>query len=183
MQRGLIMRRRPYLFGSRVLAGILASLFGAVMLGLPAASPSATPVAISADETAATLTALKPPKRTRPVIAVIGANAGTETTDYLIPFGVLKRADIGEVVALSTQSGAITMMPALKIMPDSTIAEFDARLPEGADYVIVPAMHHDNDPAVLKWIKAQAAGGAIIIGICSGARILMAAMQRLIGMT
>jgi hypothetical protein len=28
---------------------------------------------------------LQPPKRQRPVIAIVGANAGSETTDYLMP--------------------------------------------------------------------------------------------------
>ena len=119
------------------------------------------------------LAALKPPKRPgRPVIAVIGLNEGTETTDYLVPFGVLKRADVADVLALSTRSGPITLMPALNIMPDATVAEFEHEYPEGADYVIVPAMFPADDPETTGWISAQAAKGAIIVGICTGARVL-----------
>ena len=33
--------------------------------------------------------ALKPPKRQRPLIAIIGINDATETTDYLMPYGIL----------------------------------------------------------------------------------------------
>ena len=36
--------------------------------------------------------------RTRPVIAVIGENLGTETTDYIIPYGVLTQSGAAEVV-------------------------------------------------------------------------------------
>ena len=36
--------------------------------------------------------ALKPPKRQRPVIAVIGINDATEITDYVLPTGILRRA-------------------------------------------------------------------------------------------
>jgi hypothetical protein len=34
---------------------------------------------------------LKPPKRQRPVSAIVGANEGSETTDYLMPYGILNR--------------------------------------------------------------------------------------------
>ena len=47
---------------------------------------------------AATLTALKPPKRERPLIAIFGINDATEVTDYLMPYGILRRADVADVV-------------------------------------------------------------------------------------
>ena len=43
---------------------------------------------------------------------------------------------------------------------------------DGADYVIVPAMSRDDDPAALQWIKSQAAKGAIIVGVCAGAKVV-----------
>lgn len=166
------MPKRSYLLGLLALVTAASGVGAAAVLALPTSAAVAAQPEIIAKESAATLAALKPPKRTRPLIAVVGANEGTETTDYLIPYGVLKRADVGDVIALATKSGPISMMPALKIIPDATVAEFDVQHPEGADYVIVPAMHHDDDAASIAWIKAQAAKGAIIIGICSGARIL-----------
>jgi hypothetical protein len=48
-----------------------------------------TPPAIAQDERDATIAALKPPKRQRPLIAIIGINNATETTDYLMPYGIL----------------------------------------------------------------------------------------------
>ena len=38
---------------------------------------------IAPDEADATIAALKPPKRERPLIAIIGINDATEATDYL----------------------------------------------------------------------------------------------------
>ena len=32
----------------------------------------------------------------RPVIAIIGINDATETTDYIMPTGILRRADVAE---------------------------------------------------------------------------------------
>src|SRR5690606_14082091 len=76
----------------------------------------------------------------RPVIAVVGLNQATETTDYLLTAGVLRRADVADVVLLATNRGPVQLYPALKVEADQSLSEFDALHPEGADYVIVPAM-------------------------------------------
>ena len=110
--------------------------------------------------------------RARPVIAVIGENGGTELTDYAIPYGILRRADVGEVVALATKPGPMTMRPALRLQPQATIAAFDARYPDGADYLIVPAVVHRDDPVLLGWVRQQAAKGATLVSICDGALVL-----------
>ncbi len=129
-------------------------------------------VQITAQEQADTLAALKPPKRQRPLIAVLGQNDGSETTDFLVPFGVLRRSGLADVFALSVRPGPVTLVPSLTIIADMTTAEFDQRFPEGADYVIVPAMHVADDPAVLNWISAQAAGRTTVVGVCAGALVL-----------
>ncbi len=139
---------------------------------LPPAPAAATAPPIPQDEAAATLAALRPPKGPRPVIAIVGANEGTETTDYLMPYGILRRAGIAEVLALATKPGPVTLYPVFRVEPDATIADFDARHPQGADYVIVPAMGNPDDPVVLHWIRAQAQKGAIVIGVCAGAPIV-----------
>lgn len=157
--------------GLGVVVAVLA-LGAAWLLSLPAASQAAVQSAIDAKEAAATLAALKPPKRQRPLIAIVGINDGTETTDYLMPYGILRRADVADVVALATQPGPMRLHPALQIEPDATTAVFDAEHPDGADYVIVPAMMRDDDAEVLKWIKSQAAKGAMVIGICAGAKVV-----------
>src|SRR3712207_9569044 len=92
---------------------------------------------LATEEIEATLVALKPRKRERPLVAIIGINDATETTDYLMPYGILRRADVADVVALATGPGPVTLYPALKVEPEATIAAFDAQHPEGADYVIV----------------------------------------------
>ena len=64
------------------------------------------------------------------------------------------------------------LFPVLTVEPEATIADFDAQHPEGADYVVVPAMSRDDDPAALQWIRSQAAKGAVIIGVCAGAKVV-----------
>lgn len=104
----------------------------------------------------------------RAVVAVVGENGGTELTDFAIPYGVFKRAGI-ETVAVAAHDGPLRFLPALKAELDSTMAGFDQKYPDGADYVIVPALVNYKDPTVIAWIKDQARKGATVVSICDGA--------------
>lgn len=157
-------------FAGLVAAGA-AGIAGWLLTLPPSPAASAQPP-IAQAETEAMLAALKPPKRARPLVAIIGLNDATETTDYLMPYGILKRAGVADVVALSTEPGPVRLYPALRVEPQATVAEFDVQNPDGADYVIVPAMSRDDDPVVLAWLRQQAAKGATVIGICAGGKIV-----------
>ena len=164
----------------RIVLGVVALflvVFGGWIASLPPAPPAAaTPASpIPKAEAEATRAALRPPKRARPLVAIVGINDATETTDYLVPYGILRRAAVADVLALATEPGPVTLFPALKVEPDATIASFDAQHPQGADYVVVPAMSRDDDPVALRWIRSQAAKGATVIGVCAGAKIVGAA--------
>lgn len=148
--------------------------FALWILRLPAphdASPSPSPSSIQSQETRGVIGALKP-RKPGPLIAILGVNNATETTDYLMAYGILKRAAVADVVALSTDPGPINLYPALRVRADATIAEFDKRNPAGADYVIVPAMDPEDNSSALNWIRQQAAKGARIIGVCAGAKVV-----------
>lgn len=107
--------------------------------------------------------------RTRPLIAVLGYNGGTETTDYIVPYGILAGSGVADVIALSSEPGDMKLLPALRIRAQATMAEFDARHPDGADYVIVPNLNEGSDePNILQWVKAQSRRGAVIVGVCDG---------------
>ncbi|RXG92977.1 DJ-1/PfpI family protein [Bradyrhizobium zhanjiangense] len=151
---------------------LLVAIGGTWLLLLPGTPASGTAPAIPRDEAEATLAALKPPKRKRPLIAIVGINDMSETTDYLMPYGILARANVADVLTLATQPGPVTLYPALRVQPHATIAEFDAAHPDGADYVIVPAMSRDDDAVALQWIRSQAGKGAIVIGVCVGATVV-----------
>src|SRR5262245_52482832 len=81
----------------------------------------------------------------RPVVAVVAYDRGTETTDFLVPYGVLAMSDAVELHAVSTGSATVTLHPALAIELDETLDAFDAAHPGGADVVIVPAVHDPSD--------------------------------------
>lgn len=106
--------------------------------------------------------------RTKPIVAVVAENTFTELTDYVIPYGVLTESGVAQVFALATKEGPIQMFPALRVQPQATVAEFDRLFPDGADYVVVPAVHRTEDVALLAWVTAQAKKGATIVGVCDG---------------
>ncbi|ABL72428.1 ThiJ/PfpI domain protein [Paracoccus denitrificans PD1222] len=160
----------------RILAAaflVLAAAPAAWLAQLPApVHPAAPPV--PAAEQAGLIEALRPPKRTRPLIAIVAINDATEVTDYLVPAGILRRAGVADVMLLATGPGPVRLYPALRVRPDATIADFDRARPQGPDYVIVPAMSRE-DPQLLDWLRRQADSGATVVAVCAGARVAAAA--------
>ena len=121
---------------------------------------------------AAFIEALRPEPGRRPVVAVLALNDRTEMTDLLLPHAVLKRADVAEVHLVAPRAGTVKLFPALQVDGALDFGTFARRHPQGPDYVIVPAMEADDDAAVTAWLQQQAARGAKVIGICSGARVV-----------
>lgn len=164
-----MVSRSGTLASSRRFARLLCSLaiLSCLVASLPAAESTAapaTPGALSVYQSRF--------GRARPVIAIIGENSGTELSDFAIPYGVLVRSGVAEVLTVSTQPGVLRLRPALTVQPDATTANFDARFPQGADYVIVPAVVKFKDPALLAWVKAQGEKGAVLMSICDGAAVV-----------
>ena len=136
------------------LAQVSIGLFAAVLIG-----------ALALDAPASAQTIALP---TPPVVVVAAYNGGTETTDFLVPYGVMAMSDAVELHGVSTGPGAVALHPALVIELDETIDSFDAVHPAGADFVIVPAVHDPSDRRLIGWLEAQAAHGATLVGICDG---------------
>lgn len=164
-------RRKPIATAAAITVGLAAVGAGMAMMTSTADTAYAQAAKlppIVQEEHSRTIAAMKPPKRHRPVVAIIGQNDGTETTDYLIPFAVLKDSGAADVFALATEDRPLKLKPALTIRAQATTAAFDRRYPDGADYVIVPAITDRDHPDVIAWVNAQAAKGAVIVGICAG---------------
>jgi putative intracellular protease/amidase len=157
---------RPFL----PLLAVLAAAFLTAPVISCAAQPPAPTVAVAPDALPLTLPVPKA-GRAKPLVAVVADNAGSETTDFTIPYGVLKDSGAADVVSVSTRPGPVKLMMTLTIEADETLAAFDTANPAGADIVIVPAMMDGKDPALLAWLRAQYERGATIISICEGARV------------
>lgn len=141
---------------------------------MPTASPA--PEQIASDEHQKAIEALKPPKRKRPAIALIAANNGTEVADFLTAYGVLKESDVADVTVVAERPDPIRLYSSgIKAETQATIAEFNASYPDGADYVVVPALLQPDDPGVIAFLKAQRDKGATIVSICNGTLTMAAA--------
>ena len=136
----------------------------------------AAPALIPPAEHQQAIEALKPPKRQRPAIAILALNEGTEVSDLLSSYGVLAQSGVADVTVVADRTDPIRLYPGgIRVETQATTAQFDAAHPDGADYVVVPAMEPRDDPAVIAWIKAQHAKGAKIVSICNGSLTLAAA--------
>lgn len=148
----------------------LAVLMRTAACAAPAV-PATTVAAIRPDPLPLKLPAPKA-GHARPLVAVLADNKGSETTDFIIPYGVLKDSGAAEVVSVSTRPGPVKLMMVLSVQADTTLAAFDQAHPEGADIVVVPAMMDGKDPAMLAWLAAQYDRGAVVVAICEGARVV-----------
>jgi putative intracellular protease/amidase len=142
----------------------------------PAPSPAAT--AIESSEHLRTIETMRPPKRGRPVITIVALNEATEVTDLLVPYGVLQRADVADITVVAERSTPVPLHPfsrlgmgpeLLRIEPQSTTRAFDERYPDGADYIVVPAIMPRDNQFIMDWIVAQYGKGAKIVSVCAGA--------------
>ena len=169
------MRTRNIVIGS-IAAVLLVAVIATPILLTPAApaAAQALPPPVAADEQAAIIEAMRPPKRQRPVIAIATQNSATVVSDFLSADGVLSRSGVADVVVVAEKAERVRLYPGgnLSVDPQSTMMDFDARYPEGADYVVVPAMDPGNDPYIASWIVAQHERGAKIISICNGSRMI-----------
>jgi putative intracellular protease/amidase len=157
------------------LVGTIA-LFGIAGCGSDVSSPPPVDAA-AAQQATAFVEAIKPRRDGKPIIAVVARNEGTETTDFLLTHAVLQRADIADVHAVAARSGRVSLYPAFQIEVAQDLASFDQAYPNGADYVIVPAMNEPvmsdtRDGAILSWLKKQSDHGARIIGVCVGGLVV-----------
>jgi transcriptional regulator GlxA family with amidase domain len=157
----------------RALIGASIAALGLAGCGAGAPQPPAQddPAGV-AREKQAFVESLKPRSAGRPVVAVLALNQGTEMTDLLLPHAVLQRAGVADVRVVAPRAGRVSLYPALEVEGAQDMAGFDRVHPAGADYVIVPAMSTDDDPAVTGWLQRQARLGARVIGVCSGVRVV-----------
>ncbi|MET1081383.1 MAG: DJ-1/PfpI family protein [Pseudomonas sp.] len=155
-----------------LLSGVLCAL-GAALLTSGARETAGGNGLLASEAHTAVLTRYQPRfGRSRPVVAVIGENRMTELIDYVVPYGILQQSATADVLAVATREGPLHMMPALRFEAQATIEDFDRRFPEGADYLIVPAVHHSQDAQLTGWVAAQYGKGATVIGVCDGVLVL-----------
>ena len=112
-------------------------------------------------------------------VVVVGAN-GAEVSDVLAPFEVMATTDAFNVYTVAPERRPLPLTGGLHLVPHLTFDQLDARLGTGsaADVVVVPALPDVDEPStapVTAWLRRQADDGALMVGVCSGARVLASA--------
>jgi putative intracellular protease/amidase len=79
---------------------------------------------------------------------------------------------VADVKAVAPRRGRVALFPALGVEVQDDFEGFDRAHPSGADYVVVPAMRDDADPAITGWLQRQAERGARIVGVCNGTLVV-----------
>lgn len=155
-----------------VIVSSIAGLFLAACGAGAKMPPAPSDQALREHQTQAFVNAMKPRHAGRPVVAIAALNEGTETTDFLLTHAVLQRADVADVKAVAPRRGRVELFPAFQVEVPEDFEGFDRAHPSGADYVVVPAMSDDADPAVTTWLRRQAERGARIVGVCNGTLVV-----------
>jgi len=102
----------------------------------------------------------------------------------MIPYGILTRADVADVAVVAEHATPVPLYPfsklsqgpeLLKVEPQASMRSFDEQYPDGADYVIVPALQPRDDAVVMDWINTQQRKGAHIVSVCVGSLTLASA--------
>src|SRR5262245_34444033 len=93
-------------------AGVVVAATAAIVLvpGRRSTHP-ALPDPIDPAEHQRAIEALKPPKRERPVIAILALNNATEITDLMVPYGVLSRARVADVMVVAERAEPVSLHP------------------------------------------------------------------------
>ena len=111
------------------------------------------------------------------VVAVVLGRSGTDDADALAPYEVFARSPKFSVYSVAATSAPATMNGGLHVVPTYDFADIANGVARKPDLVVVPAV---NDPSgeqeaeLRTWLVQQAHGGARILGICAGSRLLAA---------
>lgn len=132
--------------------------------GYPATDPGTPPV---------TRPVPSPVASGRLRVAVVAGASGSVATDVLAPYEVFARSRSFSVAIVAASSAPVVLSGGVHVLPDSTFADAAAR----PDVVVVPAVADPAGPReapMRSWVAAQAARGAVILGVCAGSEVLAA---------
>ncbi|GAA4420401.1 DJ-1/PfpI family protein [Actinokineospora soli] len=104
-------------------------------------------------------------------VAVAVGSSGSVAADALAPYAVFARAEQFGVRVVGESLAPVTLSGGLHVVPDMTFGQ-GGRAP---DVVVVPAVVDwagVEEAPLREWVKQQAANGALVLGVCAGAKVL-----------
>jgi putative intracellular protease/amidase len=172
-------RARTALRGTAALAVAIAVPITVGAIALPARTLAAYDPAERTAPVAATSPVLPAHDPAKPTAVVVVGDRGAEIGDVLGPYEVLVAAGRFNVYTVAPQRRPVPLTGGLDLVPQLTFTQLTERLGgEAPDVVVTPMMPDAEEPSnepVTTWLKAQHADGALLVGICAGAKVLASA--------
>ncbi len=167
---------------SALVRGVGRAALAAVLTLGTAAALLVAGVAVATTTSAAPEGASPTPRSARPAgsaitVAVVLGASGTDAADALAPFEVFASSSAVSTYTIAASAAPASLGGGLAIMPDHTFAEVaDGAVPP-PDLIVVPAVDLPDgaeEQAARDFIAAAYDGGARVLGVCAGARLLAA---------
>lgn len=102
--------------------------------------------------------------KTKKTVVILADAEGTEITDIIVPYSLLKKAGFN-VYILSNKKQPVILWKGLGILPHFQIEE----IPFDFDAVVIPNVFHPKDPIIQKFLKSTQVP---ILSICEGAKVI-----------
>jgi AraC family transcriptional activator FtrA len=147
-----------------VVAGAAGALLALSALYKPAAQGFSDPT-------------LQPPPHdpSKPTVAIIASNQGTEISDFLAPYAIFTTAGAFNVYAVAPERTFTPFMwGGLDIMPHYSFAELEQLLGTDPDVIVIPYIKDPENPTIIQWIRDHAGPDTLVVSICGGAGVLAA---------
>ncbi len=116
---------------------------------------------------------------TKPTVAVVLGNEGTNVADSLAPFEVFATTGAFNVYTVAAEPDPVPLTGGLDLLPDFTFDELEGLVGAGPDVIVIPQIHTSGEVSadpVVAWVRRQAeSGDPILMSVCVGAKVLAAA--------
>lgn len=110
---------------------------------------------------------------TKPTVALIASNNGTEITDLLAPYEVFAASGAFNVYTVAPKREFTPFMwGGVDIMPHYSFAELDKLLGKNPEVVVIPFIKDYDNQEIIQWIRTHAGPQTQTLSICGGALVL-----------
>jgi transcriptional regulator GlxA family with amidase domain len=120
---------------------------------------------------------LPPPAHdpSKPTVAIVASNNGTEITDFLAPYEVFAASGAFNVYAVAPKRAYTPFMwGGVDILPHYSFTELDQLLGKNPDVIVIPFIKDPENPEIVQWIREHAGSNTQVVSICGGALVLAA---------
>jgi transcriptional regulator GlxA family with amidase domain len=115
----------------------------------------------------------------KPTVVILLGPEGANAADVLAPYEVLAATGAFNLYTVAPERRPVPLTGNLDLVPDLSLGQLDARLPEGPEVIVVPQLSEvaaglpPSLAPVIAWLQRQRAqGDPLLVGVCVGAQVL-----------